>query len=199
MHYVLEWIVIRKKEIKSGEWILTIFTKEYGKIRWFTKIQTKNGGFDIGHLVEFHIKRKNDTNTISSLRTKTAINTLGCTYEILMSFMHIISCIDSQIPENGSDISIYDDLRFCIETQRNETLWVQVIRLMELRLLLIFQQEIHSSISIDWKEKALSILKKLEAIWRNHTLEELMRIQWIPKETFDLLHIEFLRNFFPWQ
>lgn len=199
MLYVTDGIILRKHEVKNSQWILTILTREYGKIRWFTKIQTKGWNFDIGHFVEFHIQRKNETNNFSSLRTKIAVWVEGANFEILFGFMQIVSCIDRQIPENASDSAVYEDLLFLVSNQREKWLLLSTLRLIELRLLLIFQQELFLKTSPTVPERVLLLAKKLEAIGRNHTLEELLRIHWIPTETLELLHIEFLRNFFPWQ
>jgi hypothetical protein len=78
--------------------------------------------------------------------------------------MQIISCIDSHIPENAAEISIYDDLIYLIESQRENILDIGIIRLFELRLLVILQQEIiiPSSFLID--NQIGRITKKLEAI-----------------------------------
>jgi hypothetical protein len=78
--------------------------------------------------------------------------------------MQIIACIDSHIPENAAEISIYDDLIYLIESQRENILDIGIIRLFELRLLVILQQEIMIPSLPLIDNHIRGIAKKLEAI-----------------------------------
>lgn len=90
--FTTEAIVLKKIPIRDGEELHELFTKDFGKIRVWTKKKKQIAGVDHGSIIHCVISTKGSKNTLESSNIKQTIRTEGLNY---LSLLCPLACVQS--------------------------------------------------------------------------------------------------------
>ncbi|MFK7780469.1 MAG: recombination protein O N-terminal domain-containing protein [Candidatus Gracilibacteria bacterium] len=98
-------IILKIQKIKSGEFLYTIFTRDYGKILCNKKFSKTEKTLDLGYLINFEITTKENVSIhkIRNIKIISELNRDNKTFDELNSYLIILSLVHNKIP-TGSPI-----------------------------------------------------------------------------------------------
>ncbi len=94
-------IVIKKSQINEKQEMLVIFSKEFGKITVFSKINKKEKMLDLGSIFNFEAQVKNDV-SVTDMKNITLLHQFEYTswnYEMLVEFMELLKILYDFCPK----------------------------------------------------------------------------------------------------
>lgn len=177
--YNINWIILKKTQIKHPKSLLHIFTKEFGKITgWLTESKTKNP-IDIGNIYNFWIKVSGNINKIDSYKWKKIFNLTGLSFKQINSILELISILAKVLPEWMIFESIFDDYYDNFEQFENTNLNEKITSLTTLRLLkkLWITKNPDENHSVNFK--------KIYSIINSYQFQKILEIKWITSENIE--------------
>jgi recombinational DNA repair protein (RecF pathway) len=107
--FTTEAIVLKKIPIRDGEEIHELFTKDFGKIRVWTKKRKQLVAVDHGSIINCVISTKGSKNTLESSNIKHTIRTEELDYISLLCPLTCIQAISLFCPVGSPHLQIYTD------------------------------------------------------------------------------------------
>jgi len=93
-----KWIILKIHKVNTGEFLYTIFTKEYGKILCNKKLSKKEKTLDLWYLVNFEIitKENSKIHKIKNIKILSEFSSNNKTFIELNSYLTILSIINNK-------------------------------------------------------------------------------------------------------
>lgn len=114
--------------------MVSIFTKDFGKIKaWLTESKTKSP-IDIGNIYNFSIKTNNNINKIDNYKSKKIFNLAWLDFYRINLILELIAAFDKVLPEWMVFDSIFDDYYNNFEHINNPQQNTKIINLLMLKL-----------------------------------------------------------------
>ena len=107
--FTTEAIVLKKIPIRDGEELHELFTKDFGKIRVWTKKKKQIAGVDHGSVIRCIISTKGSKNTLESSTLKHIIHTEDLDYLSLLCPLFCVRSISLFCPSGDPYTQVYMD------------------------------------------------------------------------------------------
>lgn len=159
--------------IKSWEFLYTIFTRDYWKIKCNKKLSKIEKNLDLWYLVNFEITTKENV-SIHKIRNIKILSEFCCdnkTFIELNSYLIILSIVHNRIPAGNPIYELFDLLE-SINTHSNMSLNKLILSRLKIISILWELNENHSNTTI-WK-----ILKFINS----NKIDRILRLTWITEE-----------------
>lgn len=104
-----EAILLKKIPIRDGEELHELFTRDFGKIRVWTKKKKQIAGVDHGSVIHCVISTKGSKNTLESSSVKHIIRTEDLDYLSLLCPLLCVQSISLFCPSGSPDLQAYTD------------------------------------------------------------------------------------------
>lgn len=104
-----EAIVLKKIPIRDSEELHELFTKDFGKIRVWTKKKKQIAGVDHGSIIHCIISTKGSKNTLESSNIKHVIQTEDLDYLSLLCPLLCVQSISTFCPSGNPHPQVYSD------------------------------------------------------------------------------------------
>lgn len=104
-----EAIVLKKIPIRDGEELHELFTKEFGKIRVWTKKKKQIASVDHGSIIQCVISTKGQKNTLESSSVKAMLRTEDLDYLSVLCPLLCVQNISTFCPAGSPDLGTYTD------------------------------------------------------------------------------------------
>jgi len=133
-----KWIIIKIDKVKHGEFLYTIFTKDYWKIKCNKKIGKQEKILDLGYLINFEIVTKENVSIhkISNIKILSEFNLENKWFKEINNYLIILSIVLKKIPN-----------------------WTPIFELFELL------ETVNNIKNIDESKLILSKLKIISILW----------------------------------
>lgn len=169
MDLALPW----SHKIKSWEFLYTIFTKEYWKIKCNTKLSNKEKSLDLWYIINFEIVTKENISIhkIRNIKILSEFNSDNKSFKELNNYLIILSIIYKKIPTWSPIYELFDLLEF-INSYKN----IDETKLILARLkisAILWELNENNSNAIIWK-----ILKFIN----NNKIEKILKLSWINED-----------------
>lgn len=176
--YNINWIVLRKKQIKELSNLVTLFSRDFWKISAFIKESKTKNGVDVWNIYNFAIKTDKNINKIESFKPKKILKYENLDYNNIESLLDLTNVMFKILPENMVFESIFDDYFDIFENFSRNNLSEKSSILLKLKILKkIWVSQEPIDVSIDCK-KIYSIIDK-------YSTEKILQIKWLQDITFD--------------
>lgn len=106
-----EAIVLKKIPIRDGEQLHELFTKDFGKIRAWTKKKKQIADTDHGSIIHCVISTKGSKNTLEQSSIKQVIRTEEMDYLSILSPLVCVQSISLFCPVGNPYVQVYTDYR----------------------------------------------------------------------------------------
>jgi len=147
-----KWIILKIIKLKPGEFLYTIFTKDYWKIRCNKKLSKKEKTLDLGYLINFEIISKENASIhkIRNIKIISEFNLQKKSFSIINNYLIFLSIVLNKTP-NWSPIYELFDLLQIINSYNN---------IDDLKLILAKLKTISILWEL-WEEHSDPIIKKI--------------------------------------
>lgn len=129
--FTTEAIVLKKIPIRDGEELHELFTKDFGKIRVWTKKRKQIASVDHGSVIQCTISTKGSKNTLESSNIKHMIRTEELDYLGILCPLLCVQSISLFCPAWNPYLQVYTDyisilpfLSHCRSTERAKELFI---------------------------------------------------------------------------
>lgn len=168
-----KWIVIKKEKLKENEFIYTVFTYDYWKIKAIKKENKKEKNLDLWYILNFEIylSEKSEIFKIRNIKIVWEFKTENRSFSEIKSFLELLNTILRNTPEKVSIYEIYntfENLKY-FEGLSEEKLILTRLKIINILWLL----------NID--NKNTIILKILKFI-NNNNIKTIFKLKWITEE-----------------
>ena len=104
-----KWIVLKKEKLKENEFIYTIFTYDYWKIKTIKKESKKEKTLDLWYILNFEIylSEKSEILKIRNIKIIWEFKTESKTFSEINSFLELLNIVQKNVPEKVSIYEIY--------------------------------------------------------------------------------------------
>lgn len=166
-------IVIKKSQLNEKQEMFVIFSKEFGKITVFSKINKKEKMLDLGSIFNFEAQVKSE-NSVNDMKNITLIHQFEYTswsYEMLIEFMELLKILSDFCPKwipNNEIYEIFLSLRK-IKTISREKIIFAKIKLYDILGLL------DPNINHLW-------IKKICTFIAQNSAEDALKLTWLTPE-----------------
>lgn len=125
------WIILKINKVRPGEFLYTIFTKEYGKIICNKKLSKTEKTLDLWYLVNFEIITKENVSIhkIRNIKILSEFNMQNRSFTELNNYLVILSLIYKKIPNWAPINELFELLEIV-----NSTIWINELKLILTRL-----------------------------------------------------------------
>lgn len=107
--FTTEAIILKKIPIRDGEELHELFTRDFGKIRAWTKKKKQVSSVDHGSIIHCTISTKGSKNTVEQSSIKHVIRTEGLDYTSLLCPLLCVQSISMFCPTGNPYMQIYSD------------------------------------------------------------------------------------------
>lgn len=168
-----KWIVIKKEKIKENEFIYTIFTYDYWKIKAVKKESKKEKMLDLWYLLNFelYLSDKNDLLKIRNIKITWQFDTVNKSFSEINTFLELLNIILKNTPEK---IAVYEIYHIFEILKNQETINEVKIILSKLKVLDILG-------ILDINHTNPTIVKILKFIINNN-IKNIIKLIWINEE-----------------
>ena len=119
-------VVLKKKSLLNKDYLVTIFTKEQGKVKIFAKgakkiTSRRLSHLETGNLVEVLISKKNDRLYLQETKLISVFSKIKNNKEKLEKLYLFLFIVDRLLPEGQKDYSVFQIiLKFLIDLSGND-------------------------------------------------------------------------------
>lgn len=104
-----EAIILKKIPIRDGDELHELFTRDFGKIRAWTRKKKQIASVDHGSIIHCVISTKGSKNTLESSSVKAVLRTEELDYLSLLCPLLCVQSISTFCPSGNPHIGTYDD------------------------------------------------------------------------------------------
>lgn len=168
-----KWIVVKKEKLKENEFIYTIFTYDYWKIKAIKKENKKEKTLDLWYMLNFEIylSEKSEIFKIRNIKITWEFKAENKNFSEIKNFLELINSILKNSPEK---VSIYEIYNIFENLKYYENLSEEKLILTRLKVLnILWLLAIENKNSTIWK-----ILKFIN----NNNIKNIFKLTWITKE-----------------
>ena len=173
-----KWIIIKIDKMKPGEFLYTIFTKDYWKIKCNKKLSKQEKTLDLGYLINFEISTKENVtiHKIHNIKILSEFNHENKSFTEINNYLIILALVINKTPNGYPIYELFELLE--IINQINDINETKLI-LLKLKIISIFWElnENNSNQTV-WK-----ILKFINA----NKIERILKLTGINEEILDVL------------
>ncbi len=170
--FKIDAIVLKKNYIKENNIIITLFSKDFGKINvWFKESKLKSP-IDIWNIINCLVKTKNNINICDSYKIKICIDYSNLNFKSIQNILDLLNYIYQLIPENLPLEDIFNDYKYCTSFLEKNDLNTKIIELLKLKLIK------KTWISLDHNKKSDN-LKRLNNVISKFNFDKILNIQGI--------------------
>lgn len=104
------WVVIKIDKVWIKDFVYTIFTRDYGKIKANKKLASKEKALDLWYIINFEIetKEKRDIHKIRNIKIKSEFLSKNRNFSEINSYLVFLSTIHKRIPDGVPVMEVYD-------------------------------------------------------------------------------------------
>ena len=165
-----KWIILKIHKVNTGEFLYTIFTKEYGKILCNKKLSKKEKTLDLWYLVNFEIVTKENSkiHKIKNIKILSEFSSNNKTFIELNSYLTILLIINNK---THNWLAIYElfELLEILNSLEN---------INDLRLILIRLKVVSIFWELNEDNKNQTVSKILKFI-NSNKIERIIKLTWI--------------------
>jgi len=168
-----KWIVLKINKVKPGEFLYTIFTREYGKIMCNKKLSKTEKTLDLWYLVNFEITTKENVSIhkIRNIKIISEFNMQNRSFTELNNYLVILSIIYKKVPTWAPIYELFDLLEI-INFEEN---------INELKLILI-RLKISSIFWELWENHSNKIISKILKFINDNKVQRVVKLTGINEE-----------------
>lgn len=169
-----KWIIIKIKKIQKNDFLYTIFSYDYWKIKATKKISKKEKNIDLGYLINFEIetKDKKDIHSIRNIKILSEFKYENKSFNLINKYLEILSIIYKQIPDWINVFEIYNIIELINKIKKIDEIHLILTKLKILSIIW--------DIKIDKQNQTTSkILKFIEL----NNIKDILRLIWINETT----------------
>jgi recombinational DNA repair protein (RecF pathway) len=175
-----KWIIIKIDKMKPGEFLYTIFTKDYWKIRCNKKLSKQEKTLDLGYLINFEIYTKENVSIhkINNIKIISEFNHENKSFTELNNYLGILAIVLNKTPTGSPVYELFELLETINHINDiNETKLI----LFKIKIISIFWElnETHNN------ETVQKILKFINA----NKIERILKLTWINEDVLSLLKV----------
>lgn len=111
--HVTESVFLKKSPISESEFVYELWSREFGKIRAFTKEKKIESKLDVGSLFQATIDTKGNTNRLVSCKLRRNLSTESLDYTSTLGFLKIVDTLSRSLPEGVPNIPLFDEFTIC--------------------------------------------------------------------------------------
>jgi hypothetical protein len=173
-----KWIIIKIYKIAKNEFLYTIFSHDYGKIKANKKIAKKEKNLDLWYIINFEIQTKKDIiiHKIRNIKILSDFNYEKKSFQLINNYLELIAIILKNAPEWVPIFEIYNIFEY---VNNYEKLTEEKILLAKLKIINVLWE-----LTIDSEDK---IVKKILNFIHKNNIKEIFRLKWIWKMQKNLL------------
>lgn len=106
--FSLDALVLAKRRVRDGTFVVTLFTREYGRVKAFCQ-ERKSRPMDVGQLVYALVESKAGTNRVREYQSKGGVKYAGLPYDDMEAALAFFALLDQLTPEGTANAATYDD------------------------------------------------------------------------------------------
>lgn len=171
-------IVLHGKKIWEKDFLYTLFTQEYGKIRCNKKISKSEKSLDIWYIIHIEISTQDKSNIhkIRNIKIISEYPQWNTEFQILNSYLEAINFLYRQIPEGIAHQEIFHIIEYI-----NSPLYNQEIKFILMQLKISFFLWNLTDTHED------GITQKILKFIHTHPIENILKLSWVQEEQKYLL------------
>lgn len=168
-----KWIILKISKIKNQEFLYTIFTKEYWKIRCNKKLSKKEKNLDLWYIINFEIITKENVSIhkIKNIKIISEFNSNNKSFYELNLYLTILSIILNKTANWLAIFELYDLIEI-LNKEKN----INDIKLILIKLKII---------SIFWElyeNHNNQIISKILKFINQNKIDRIIKLTWINDE-----------------
>ena len=173
-----KWIIIKIDKIAKNDFLYTIFSYDYWKIKANKKIAKKEKILDIWYIINFEIetKKNNSIHKIRNIKILSHFNYEKKSFKLINNFLELIALISKNIPEWIPIFEIYNIFYYI---NNYEKLTDEKILLTKLKIINILW-----NLTTQSKDK---IVEKILKFIHNNNIKEILKLTWINEKEKNIL------------
>ena len=171
-------VILKIEKLREKEFLYTIFTSDYGKIKCAKKRNSREKTLDLWFIINFEVLTKTEKNihTIRNIKIQKEFHAIWQSYELTNSFLELINIWNIKIPEWNPIMEIY--------WVYDAILWQNSPRVEQIVLCWLKIYDILWELQIEHSN--LTVKKILHFIhWNN--IETILKLTWIHDEIRETL------------
>ncbi len=106
--FSLDALVLAKRRVRDGTFVVTLFTREYGRVKAFCQ-ERKSRPMDVGQLTFATVESKAGTNRVREYQAKGGVKYAGLPYDDMEAALAYFALLDVLAPEGVPNQSVFDD------------------------------------------------------------------------------------------
>ena len=168
-----KWIILKINKIKNKEFLYTIFTKDYWKIKCNTKLSKNEKILDLWYLINFEIYTKENVSIhkIRNIKISSEFSYENKNFKQINLYLVILSIINKNTPDWTAIYELFELIEILNITLDNDEIKLNLIRLKIISILWELN-EYNSDITIS------KILKFINS----NKIEKILKLTWINEE-----------------
>lgn len=173
-----KWIIIKIDKIAKNDFLYTIFSYDYWKIKANKKIAKQEKTLDIWYIINFEIETKKDISIhkIRNIKILSSFDYEKKSFLLINNFLELIALVLKNTPEWVQIFEIYNIFDFI---NNYEKITEEKLLLAKLKIInILWELNIRSDDKII--EKILNFIDK-------NNIKEIFRLKWISEEQKKLL------------
>jgi len=167
------WIILKIDKVWIKDFIYTIFTSDYGKIKANKKLSNKEKALDIWYLINFEIetKDKRDIHKIRNVKIKKEFLNKPRNFEEINNYLMFLNIIYTKIPDWVAVSEVYD---ICEKINNFD-------KLDSIKLILSKLKIINITWELNLEHKNIMVSKILKFI-HNSKIDDILKLNGINEE-----------------
>lgn len=169
-----KWIITKISKLQKNEFLYTIFSYDYWKIKAAKKTGKKEKNLDLWYIINFEIetKEKKEIHSIRNIKINSEFKYENKNFNIINKYLELLSIINKQIPDW---ISVYEIFNIIDFINNKENVEDTNLILSKIKILLIIW-----GLKINTKNQ--NIIKIIKFIEKNN-IKDIFRLTWIDENT----------------
>ena len=162
-----KWIILKIDKPKDKDFLYTVFTYDFGKIRVSKKKNTKEKTLDLGYIVNAEIRTKEgfDIHKISNIKIISEFDYKEKDFELIQKYLEILAFVTRQSPDW---VALYEAFAILETINKYKNIDTTKLLLTKLKLMQCFW-------SLDISHKDLTVQKVLKFI-DNRSIHDVLKL-----------------------